>query len=1022
MQAYIRFQSVPDKWYPVVISNTFTDRYDETLSTKTAIISHLENDELKNVKSQQFATIRFNNTYKRFFVDSIISEKTNISSKPFWTYTITLFSLIKFFEKIQLPNKCFTHNLDSETDDRLTIHEAINQLMILYNPLGLFYNGETTDPSYKYFIRYNNENLVPDRAKTTKLKDIQLSKPTLRQAITAIMSQIGCIPYIDDDLNLRYLDFTERPAEYNLDDLKITSFRKSMASDSTISSLVNMGEQVIDFNHTIKREAIGFRDPENAILSQTKNLKLNVSLPIYKVKKLETNVNKSIEISLTNLMYRDPASTGDYSLLYETGGIAVSKDLKNAYVRLDLSSIQGAHIQIYLNDIQITYLNGQVLSTIDIEQKFVDLPNVSVANTQIYIIQNDSVPDGANTISIKFKLSIYNIDGNETYKDTRYIYCIYPVLNNGSIDDTYDMALNFAQLDNSSQYGKFNTNTLIKIDVTDLCVEANKRKLLSSDFLSMKENKESLSQYVMGTVEYQLGGKEITGFSTVYAETNGWWQISQTYWENIENVLFKTDSNVQQQILNQFNIPYDWYILAINSSKHDRINFGNFEINPNTSNYVFDYSFNIEYYPLNTVHIKYDKDEDIPLRIEQLDTSENGLSAMNDLSKTESDKLDRLGQVVYNFSMRVNSFNGLLPLGSKINVDDEENFIIFQRQYSIENGFLQVNYTGSQDYVITNYSTAIQTKYRAYQYVDYNQAVIRKENKKFYVIVAKAYNTKDLLNYNYFTTKYNFAFITLFFPFFRQTTFDVFYYQVGGDYYINDLSTTTYKNNIVFSELDFDSASYGLHILNKPQLGGVPQEWYIKDLPQTSATFGLGNIIDFNFSNAEDYVLNSPKININTNKPYLFVNMITYQDVSEQLGITLQFELFFTKQVKKELNIETTEWLTSLAVKQDVTYYIVTGEEAKTLNNEPYDTKPTNIDSNMTNYISYSSNILAFNFPNNVINVKLVGFINNKYYDLMNWSNNNSPFHTYPVFTILQKSTKLWEDDDNILTPENHNL
>ena len=65
--------------------------------------------------------------------------------------------------------------------------------------------------------------------------------------------------------------------------------------------------------------------------------------------------------------------------------------------------------------------------------------------------------------------------------------------------------------------------------------------------------------------------------------------------------------------------------------------------------------------------------------------------------------------------------------------------VVFQKQTQFFKDFCNANYTASKDYILQNYFTALQSKYRAYEYVSRSQSILRKENVNAYVRIGYDY-------------------------------------------------------------------------------------------------------------------------------------------------------------------------------------------------------------------------------------------------------------------------------------------
>jgi hypothetical protein len=277
----VQFQCNQGVWYEPVSGSPFSFEYTETLDTGDIVIDHVPaSKRLTSLAPYQYVLIsqKYTNNLSNswlMLVNTFTEKMLNVADNTY-QYTISLMSETKLLEKWQLPNKSFTHTIGAEPP---TIWSCIQQLCALYIPKaktivsgGWAYRPiiSVSDMSEKFSV---------------PAKDIMLSQPTFRQALTALMSQIGCIPRVINR-TLTYIDLREKPSEWS-DTVGVNYIERSMASDSYVNTLVNMGDNMLDSNNYVLHERIGFRDKDNVLLKQKENLVLNTRLPIYNVSKLK---------------------------------------------------------------------------------------------------------------------------------------------------------------------------------------------------------------------------------------------------------------------------------------------------------------------------------------------------------------------------------------------------------------------------------------------------------------------------------------------------------------------------------------------------------------------------------------------------------------------------------------------------------------------------------------------------------------------------------------------------------------
>ena len=237
----------------------------------------------------------------------------------------------------------------------------------------------------------------------------------------------------------------------------------------------------------------------------------------------------------------------------------------------------------------------------------------------------------------------------------------------------------------------------------------------------------------------------------------------------------------------------------------------------------------------------------------------------------------------------------------------KRNQIFGQKETQYNPYDIQIVYTASKDYVLQNYFTAIQTKYRAYEYVAYGQSVLRQENTKVYCLIDKFAINNDNDKINYLLPFDLISAIT------NDTEDKKFKYIINVDDnvgYKSDLSIISAKNTLLFTYIDFDSISHGIYIrstIYEEKLGGLPQQWYIKTPQYLEAhtTYFVDKLPYFNIyygtlaeiQNEFNQAYKEPLIELDgdtLNSPHF--NKKYYLDQQEKLNETLQFEYFTTNK------------------------------------------------------------------------------------------------------------------------------
>lgn len=298
---------------------------------------------------------------------------------------------------------------------------------------------------------------------------------------------------------------------------------------------------------------------------------------------------------------------------------------------------------------------------------------------------------------------------------------------------------------------------LCKQDMTPLVKVEQEWNWLSQDWRQLEQEPktiEALSKYKIGTVYYSIGGKSIKGWGTHYQQYGdnvlSAWDITKTYIENIietldsENKLGNGDitfSNYRDyykkihadktlSYIAPLGLPAD----AIQNVDVDDAIKGNSPLKYKT---VF---FEIEYegfYDGAIIHTR-DKARD---NIYQNDNVSSSLTLLEKDGINQKEKLNRFANKTHIINGRLDGVNydirKMLQLGNTGAIGNDDDVIIYRREYSIYNNYIVISYAGIQDYVLRNFYTSVYAKYRVNQLMSYGESINRAENKKVILLLSK---------------------------------------------------------------------------------------------------------------------------------------------------------------------------------------------------------------------------------------------------------------------------------------------
>ena len=515
-----------------------------------------------------------------------------------------------------------------------------------------------------------------------------------------------------------------------------------------------------DDKSLVVERGIGFRDRDTGLIKQQENLKLLTTYPIYKVKNLTINMNLSTYPTIIVKVYNiadaeyfilsSSNPEGDFNPVHisENTNEYVVKVYCGSYQKIDFSNWSFKILEVINPSTTGFRCEGFKTSSV---KTGISQPAQSQwrhGTMYTFAISKNGMVRPSGTVAYLF---IANISG----EDKHIVWNTY-VEDNGNSTAISGM---YKEMDIGIVYRK------VSVDITSLVKTAQERKLLSYDyttdeFKNGQGNMAVYSKYYYTTVQYKLGGNEISGWSDKYTEAQGWWGVNKTTIENIVNKSFYENEFLSKRYDNIFSdediLPYPQWFYSYeyvdgNGNKHPvavKSIYSNGWVDDmfGSYNYPSRISFDISYQPLSDLNIATTKNDfDYPLA--QFDSRSNGLLDFGNFKKVEQDKLDRLGNGVHILSKRyfatddkTNLESELIPLGA---VHTETGEVVFKRTISFKNNYVDIAYYLCKDYVIANYSTSITTKYRAYQYVDYSSSTFRNENRISYFTISDAFTNVD---------------------------------------------------------------------------------------------------------------------------------------------------------------------------------------------------------------------------------------------------------------------------------------
>lgn len=252
----------------------YTDNYNEQLDSATVVIEFqskldFEPFDMVELTLPQIGTVTM-------LIDDFVENEVNLE-QGLYQYTLNLMSKTKELEREVLPNFAVTKGKNTSAKSLKTVIDGI-----LINTPQVYVNSALTR---KYQLS-SDETTALD---AVSCPDLQVSKPTLREAIDRVLSTDNRICYLDGSNNIKTLDLNARKSKITLD--KYYSYKpENQSSSDYATETENNYNNVVPVNitgvknDTTVTEYLGFRT--EAMLLTSENAQLITSNPIYDLKKV----------------------------------------------------------------------------------------------------------------------------------------------------------------------------------------------------------------------------------------------------------------------------------------------------------------------------------------------------------------------------------------------------------------------------------------------------------------------------------------------------------------------------------------------------------------------------------------------------------------------------------------------------------------------------------------------------------------------------------------------------------------
>ena len=513
---------------------------------------------------------------------------------------------------------------------------------------------------------------------------------------------------------------------------------------------------------------------------------------------------------------------------------------------LDNPSLRTLLNQLFLVKDRIPYVKDDVIYALD----FTKRTGIFSLNKLNNIFGSRSSENHATSLKRNYKdalsgkstarkveyIGFRNSDGSLLTIDNMRVETKFPIYKINKIYMCYYKRAQIWTGTGGGQYTGYDKVFLCKQDITKLVKMSGEEATLSRDWNNFTNNPpaniDEMAQYKLCTLTYSIGSNIIDGWGTTYSYPTGWWgdnTITKTYIENIFNILdgiypygiYKVGYLSKELGANQY--------ITIASSTHRLDNIVSPIPISDGAKRLKSFFFMVDYeafYNGTTFVSKDNEDRD------DIVTNDNPSSSLTLLEKDglfQKEKANRFGNMAYTYYGTYDDISELQELGSVDNSLDDD-VIIYHREYQIYENYVKASYFGSKDYVLKNYFTSVYAKHRPFNLLSYNQSIIRAENKKLYLALAKdkCYyedinsnkNANTPIKFDKFLNHLD-VLVSFCTPNPKPETIDKFsfpnkinygYIKYGEEWYANDINIFTNGHSLCCNISMWDNTSMGNYI------------------------------------------------------------------------------------------------------------------------------------------------------------------------------------------------------------------
>lgn len=720
-----------------------------------------------------------------------------------------------------------------------------------------------------------NETLDSGSVIIAHVKKIKKLKPFDDVFVYDSNFNFGGYSYGTDDLKPG--DVVDTNGNKKLDNI----FFKHLLVDNYTEEFVNLKDKTYKYKISLMSETKGLEKIQCPNISVTQPLTPDKKVSIY------TYLQRFVSMYSPKFkkVRNDKTKTWVYTPKYKVDE-SLEKIFGNVYppdFSLNAPTLRDILSKLMVCKDMIPYVENGVIKAMDITQRknefsLDDIPTTNIVGSMssndycdaLRRNYSEGLSQDSTCESVEY-LGFRNSDSPLMTLQNMRLETRFPIYKINKLYMCYYKELNLIKKDKNDSSQTKMYAFLCKQDITPLIKLNTERNALSQDWDKFSKvlplTIEGLSQYKLATLGYDIGSNHITGWGESYSYPKGWWRTEKkTY---IENILYAVDK------INPTGIySYDSLVNKIKdyegNSSDDNITY-KFEsrgdvfttiITPFTDKkklvevideipdisfidekletiiQVLDVKsaldmkglfFEIDYQGFFNGSVVVSKDNGLD-NIVSNDNSSSSLALLEYDGLSQKEKVNRLGNKTYQFTVRYDNYGNdlsfLQNVGDYFKHDEEEDIIIYHREYSIYDTYVIATYFAAKDYVLKNYYTSVYARHRTWNLMSYGESVHRAENKKKFLVLSKeqcSFENENNIRFINFDNLYK-SLISCFEPDAKKTNAEnrlakkdkvnYGYITINGQNYLTDVNSFLAGYSLCFNLKMVDNISMGSYISN----------------------------------------------------------------------------------------------------------------------------------------------------------------------------------------------------------------